>query len=86
MTKDIANRYFAMERKIEKTAVFSNRRKMQTLGVFGTDDDVVNCRDEYLSMYDNIRYFKSGHRLNKEAVEEVIVPSILQMVINDKTL
>lgn len=86
LTKDIANRYFAMERNIEKRAVFSNRRKMQTLGVFGTDDDVVNCRDEYLSMYDNIRYFKGGHRLNKEAVEEVIVPSILQMVINDKTL
>lgn len=82
LTKDIANRYFAMERNIEKTAVSSNSCNIQTLGVFGTDDDVVDCREEYLSMYDNIRYFKGGHRLNKEAVEEVIIPSILQMVIN----
>lgn len=86
LTKEIANWYFALERNIEKVAFASNRCKMETLGVFGTDDDVVDCKEEYLSMYDNIRYFKGGHRLNKEAVEEVIIPSILQMVINNKTL
>lgn len=84
LTKEIANWYFTFERNIEKCAFASNRSKVQTLGIFGTDDDVVDCREEYLSMYDNIRFFKGGHRLNKEAVEEVIVPSILQMVINNK--
>lgn len=86
LTKEIANLYFALERNIEKCAVWSNRSRIETLGVFGTDDDVVDCRDEYLSMYENIRFFKGGHRLNKEAVEEVIIPSILQMVINERTL
>lgn len=83
LNKEIANCYFALERNIDKAASSSNCCKMETLGVFGTDDDVVDCREEYLSMYENIRYFKGGHRLNKEAVEEVIVPSILQMVINN---
>lgn len=82
LTKEITNYYLALERNIEKCAVWSNRSNVETLGVFGTDDDVVDCRDEYLSMYENIRFFKGGHRLNKEAVEEVIIPSILQMVIN----
>lgn len=86
LDKAIANWYFALERNIEKCADFSNRCNRQTLGVFGTDDNVVDCREEYLSMYDDIRFFKGGHRLNKEAVQEVIVPSILQMVINDRTL
>lgn len=86
LTKEIANWYFALERNIGKSAAWSNRSKIETLGVFGTDDDVVDCREEYLSMYDNIRFFKGGHRLDKEAVEEVIIPSILQMVINERTL
>lgn len=86
INKGIANWYFALESNIKKCAAWSNRSKVETLGVFGTDDDVVDCREEYLTMYDNIRFFKGGHRLNKEAVEEVIIPSILQMVINERTL
>lgn len=82
LNKEITNWYLVLERNIEKCAHFSNKSKMETLGVFGSDDDVVDCREEYLSMYDNIRFFNGGHRLNKEAVEEVIIPSILQMVIN----
>lgn len=86
MTREIADCYFAKERNIKKVAQSSNRCKIETLGVFGTDDDVVDCREEYLSMYDNIRFFKGGHRLNKEAVEEAIIPSILQMAINSKSI
>lgn len=86
LDKAIANWYFALERNIEKCAAFSNRCNRQTLAVFGIDDDVVDCREDYFSMYDDIRFFKGGHRLNKESVQEVIVPSILQMVINEKML
>lgn len=82
LTQDIANRYFALERNIPRNAYSSNRSGRETLGVFGTADDVVDCRDEYLSMYDNIRYFNGGHRLSKEAIDEVIIPSILQMTLN----
>lgn len=54
------------------------------LALFGTEDDLVDCKEEFLKISPNIRHFKGGHRLNREAIEEVVVPSILQMVIDMK--
>ena len=81
LTQSIANSYFNLE-----SNVFLQRQldMANVLGIFGTDDDVVDCKDEFLTHSLNIRYFKGGHRLTKEAVEEVVIPSILQMIINDK--
>lgn len=81
LTQNIANSYFNLE-----SNVFLQRQLDMTnvLGIFGTDDDVVDCKDEFLTNSLNIRYFKGGHRLTKEAVEEVVIPSILQMIINEK--
>lgn len=81
LTREQADRYFALGEQVFKSALADNQR---TLGVFGMDDDVVDCKEEYLEHFDSIRYFKGGHRLDKSAVEEVIVPAILQMVINEK--
>lgn len=81
LTQSIANSYFNLE-----SNVFLQRQldMANVLGIFGTDDDVVDCKDEFLTHSLNIRYFKGGHRLTKEAVEEVVIPSILQMIINEK--
>lgn len=81
LTQSIANRYFHLE-----SNVFLQRQldMANVLGIFGIDDDVVDCKDEFLTHSLNIRYFKGGHRLTKEAVEEVVIPSILQMIINEK--
>lgn len=81
LTREHADRYFDFGKLVFKSVKSDNH---QTLGVFGTDDNVVDCKEEYLEHYDNIRYFKGGHRLDKSAVEEVIVPAILQMIINEK--
>lgn len=81
LTREEADRYFDLGEQVFKSASSDNHR---TLGVFGTDDNVVDCKEEYLEHFDNIRYFKGGHRLDKSAVEEVIVPAILQMIINGK--
>lgn len=81
LTRKQADRYSVFGEQVFKSASTDNNR---TLGVFGTDDDVVDCKEEYLEHFDNIRYFKGGHRLDKSAVEEVIVPAILQMMINEK--
>lgn len=81
LTQSIANSYFNLE-----SNVFLQRQldMADVLGIFGTDDDVVDCKDEFLTHSLNIRHFKGGHRLSKEAVEEVVIPSILQMIINKK--
>lgn len=81
LTREQSDRYSALSEQVFMSASEDNHR---TLGVFGTDDTIVDCKEEYLEHYDNIRYFKGGHRLTKEAVEEVVVPSILQMIINKK--
>lgn len=81
LTREQADRYSYFGEQLFKSASTDNNC---TLGVFGTDDDVVDCKEEYLEHFDNIRYFKGGHRLDKSAVEEVIVPAILQMIINKK--
>lgn len=81
LTRKQADRYSVFGEQVFKSASTDNNR---TLGVFGTNDDVVDCKEEYLERFDNIRYFKGGHRLDKSAVEEVIVPAILQMITNEK--
>lgn len=81
LTRSIANSYSNLE---SNAFMQSQLEADNILGIFGTDDDVVDCKDEFLTHSLNIRYFKGGHRLNKEAVEEVVVPSILQMIINNK--
>lgn len=37
-----------------------------------------------MGLADILLTFKGSHRLDKSAVEEVIVPAILQMIINEK--
>lgn len=81
LTQSIANSYFNLESKV---FLQSQLDMANVLGIFGTDDDVVDCKDDFLTYSLNIRFFKGGHRLTKEAVEEVVIPSILQMIINNK--
>lgn len=81
LTQSIANSYFNLE-----SNVFLQRQldMANVLGIFGTDDDIVDCKDEFLTHSLNIRFFKGGYRLTREAIEEVVIPSILQMIINEK--
>lgn len=83
LTRHIAEGYQAIEvDALVNPSVVPDR----TVGIFGAEDDVVDCKEEYLSRFDNIRNFKGGHRLDKEAVEEVVIPAILQMAINNYQL
>ncbi len=46
---------------------------------FGTQDTVVNCKDEYLSHYGDATDFNGGHRLDPNTTIELIVPKIISM-------
>ena len=46
--------------------------------LFGTRDDVVNCREEYLSHYSDARDFEGGHRLDPNTTITLVVPLILE--------
>lgn len=50
------------------------------VALFGNQDDVVNCEDEYrLRCRGSIRHFNGGHRLSEEALRCHIIPHILQI-------
>lgn len=46
---------------------------------FGTADDVVNCKDEYLQHYSKYQDFEGGHRLTPEVTLKLIIPAILAL-------
>lgn len=81
LTCNIANDYYYLETNIQS---HSRLNSANILGLFGTEYDAVDCKEEFLKISPNIRHFKGGNRLNREAIEEVVVPSILQMVIDMK--
>lgn len=52
------------------------QERLNTFGVFGEGDDVVNCKDEYLQYYPNYITFEGSHRLTEKNIDDVIVPLI----------
>ena len=48
----------------------------QVTAFFGTQDDVVNCKDEYLEHYSQAVDFEGGHRLDPNTTITLIVPKI----------
>lgn len=52
----------------------------QVHAFFGTQDDVVNCKDEYLAHYGDAVDFEGGHRLDPNTTITLIVPKILEFI------
>ncbi len=48
-------------------------------GLFGRDDDQVNCQGSFLEHYRNIAYFDGGHRLNATVINDVLIPLIRRL-------
>lgn len=46
--------------------------------LFGTRDDVVDCREEYLRHHSDAREFDGGHRLDPNTTITLVVPLILE--------
>lgn len=51
-----------------------------TMALFGTRDDVVDCRDEYLARYISMREIDCGHRIEPAVLSDVIVPLIRDLI------
>lgn len=51
-----------------------------TMGLFGTRDDVVDCRDEYLAHYIAMHEIDCGHRIEPQALSNTIVPLLRELI------
>lgn len=49
-------------------------------GLFASNDTTVNCEDIFRKYYKNVIHFRGEHRLNRQVIEEVIVPLIQELV------
>lgn len=52
-------------------------------GLFADGDTTVNCEPIFRQHYQNVIHFHGEHRLNRQVIEEVIVPSFLVVSPND---
>lgn len=74
ITDELCNRYERLEEK-----QFDNLPPCEidnTIGLFGRDDTTIDCSEEYTRYYKHIHYFTGGHRLDRGAIEEHLLPLI----------
>ena len=70
VTEELCRQYDDMESKqFEKADSAKN-----VIGLFGKDDETVNCKLEYLDHYSLYHVFEGGHRMNNEVIANVLVP------------
>ena len=48
-------------------------------GLFADNDTTVNCEDIFRQHYKNVGHFHGEHRLNRQVIEEVLVPLIKEL-------
>ncbi len=61
-----------------KFGIFNGRKDSPELvtAFFGTRDNVVNCKDEYLQHYTHYHNFDGEHRLDPDTIINLVVPEI----------
>ncbi len=84
ITPKIVESYAEIEKK--QFSDITPEEQAITIGAFGNDDQTVNCQDEYMKHYDQIIYFDGGHRLDKDALKDRIIPAIALLYRNGKRL
>ena len=77
ITEEICDLY----KQLENTQFdnLSEEEKNISLGLFGTNDKVVNCASEFKQFYYKYAEFDGEHRLTEENIIQVIVPEIEKM-------
>ena len=54
--------------------------KKYVFGLFADNDTTVNCEPVFLQHYTNVIHFHGGHRLDRQTIQQVIVPLVLELV------
>ena len=70
VTEKLCRQYEEMEsRQFGKADSAKN-----VIGLFGKNDETVNCKQEYLDHYSLYHDFEGGHRMNNDVIVNVLVP------------
>ncbi len=80
ITPEIVESYARIEKR--QFSQLSPKEIAITVGAFGNDDRTVNCKDVFLEYYEIIKYFAGGHRLDKDALKDSIIPAVAHLYRN----
>ena len=58
----------------------SDYDRKYVFGLFADNDTTVNCEPVFLQHYTNVVHFSGGHRLDRQTIQLVIVPLVLELV------
>lgn len=77
ITPEIINHYNEME-AYQFDGITDEDRK-NVYGLFADNDTTVNCEDIFRQHYQNVIHFHGEHRLNRQVIEDVLVPLIKEI-------
>lgn len=78
ITDDIIRRFADMEK--HQFDGITDFDRDNVYGLFADNDNVVNCLDLFLQHYHHYSHFHGEHHLTREAIQEVVVPQVRQLV------
>lgn len=79
VTEELCDVYEKFERK--QFAFIHERDTGETFGLFGTQDDVVDCKDEFMRYFgDAYLNIYCGHRLTNETIRQDLIPTLAELV------
>ena len=79
ITDDLCDAYAKLEQR--QFVFFHKRDTDETFALFGSDDDTVNCKDEYMRYFeDAYEIFTRGLRLNPEVIHDKLIPIVAELV------
>lgn len=78
VTEELCDAYENLERR--QFAFFHERNTGPTYALFGDEDNVINCKDEYTKYYGvNYMMFPGGHRLTSDVIRRNLIPAIVEI-------
>ena len=78
VTPDIIRHFTEME--AHQFDGITDYDKKYVFGFFADNDTTVNCESVFLQHYTNVIHFHGGHRLDRQTIQQVIVPLVLELV------
>ena len=79
ITEEIIQHYREMEAHQFDQWKADAPENLLCIGLFGTRDTTVNCREEFARYYPNVQTFDGEHRMNQKVVKNVVLPIIKRL-------
>ena len=78
ITEEICCKYRELEKRQFQN--ITQKDKKTTWAMFGKDDTLVNCLDEYVEYYSNYLIFEGDHRISETSIENNLLPLIREII------